>query len=340
MNEQYTNVRFESINKYKSKKTIKHDLRMIKCASAAEYVKRKINGKNELVFNPNHNKENMLLSKNENGEWIKSLYKTQDNNIIDIGNNIIDLDLEEVEDRHRKLLRKNYNQSLNKKRSNSINMGVLTFSKSINELSDNDPEKIFELGVKTIQDICKELDIKLHYIIFHRDEIGNPHFQYMTDNFNSKGKTIGIKRDKGLGEKLQDIGNTYFSELGFKRGVSKKESGRKHLTIKEYQEYQDTRKEVEELKQINESLKEGIIPLVNTFLELGLNYKNKTPQEVIELFERYINGDKLDKLIKTFEKITLKSKIPEMEKVKMSEMIENFKQLNKSMNTKSNNNRT
>ena len=316
MNNQYTNVRFESKSKHKMINEIKHELRTTKISS---------------VVNENNN---VLIYKNENNEWITKQYQSKDKDVKQISTKYIN-ELDNIESRHRKLLRDNFNQSLNKKRTNSANTGVLTFSNSIEKLVEEDKNKIIELGFKTITNICKELDIELHYITFHLDEKGLPHFHYLTDNFNSQGKTISPKRNQKVGKKLQDLGNLYFKELGFERGISKKLSGRKHLSIKEYQDYQDTKKENEELKEINKQLQDGILPLVETFIELGMNYKNKTPQEVIGLLERY-SGDKFDKLVNSIMKSSKKSiNITDMQRLNFSEIIEDYKKSKSSNSGKS-----
>ena len=196
MENQYTNVRFESKSKHKMINEIKHELRTTKIASVV------------------NNNSNVLIFKNEKNEWITKEYQSKDKDVKEISTKYIN-ELDNIENKHRKLLRKNFNQSLNKKRTNSANTGVLTFSSSIEKLVEEDKNKIIELGFKTITNICKELDIELHYITFHLDEKGLPHFHYLTDNFNSQGKTISPKRNQKVGKKLQDLGNLYFKELGF-----------------------------------------------------------------------------------------------------------------------------
>ena len=306
MENQYTNVRFESKSKHKMINEIKHELRTTKIASVV------------------NNNSNVLIFKNEKNEWITKEYQSKDKDVKEISTKYIN-ELDNIENKHRKLLRKNFNQSLNKKRTNSANTGVLTFSSSIEKLVEEDKNKIIELGFKTITNICKELDIELHYITFHLDEMGLPHFHYLTDNFNSQGKTISPKRNSEIGKKLQDLGNLFFNDLGFERGVSKKESGKKHLSIKEYQDYQDTKKENEELKEINKQLQEGILPLVEVFIELGMNYKNKTPQDIISLLERY-SGNKFDKLVTSLLKSSKKSfNISEMQRLQFEDMINDYK---------------
>jgi hypothetical protein len=305
MQEQFINIRFESMKMDRVINEIKHELRTTKIYS---------------VVNDNHN---MLLTKNDIGEWTKTTYKTKDKETIIKGKDQIN-NLVNIEDRHRKLLRKNYNQSLNKKRVNSFNVGVLTFSDSI---INYDNDKIFDLGIKTIKNICEELNIELHYITYHLDEKGLPHFHYLTDNFDASGKTINPKHNKNLGSKLQDLGAKYFSELGFKRGVSKDITGKKHLNTKEFGEYQETLKEID-------ILKDSVFALVDTFLDLGLNYKKKSPEDLLKLFERYITTDKLEKLVKTLEKISIKANIDNSDKVKMSDLVKKITDIKKIINHK------
>jgi len=329
MEEQYTNVRFESVSFSDMKKEIKHDLRMNKISSvvnedAASYVWRE-----------------------KNGELVSDYFFMNTDKSKEIGNHFLEV-LPDIEKRHKKLLRKKYNQSLNQDRVNSCNMGVLTFSESMRELVKTDLDKVLELGQKTIENICNELDIKLHYISFHMDEKGIPHFHYFTDNFNSKGRTINPIRNKNLGEKLQDLGNKYFNELGFKRGISKEVTGKKHLTIQEYKDYQDTLKENKEMKEEIKQMQEVQIELTNTmlsiisdFIDLGLNYKGKDIKELISLFQKYLKNERFndiekltDKLYKIAEKKGFMDNIKDFKRVKMSEEIEKLKALTKEEDNK------
>lgn len=287
MNDQFTNVRFESVDYKTMVGEIKHDLRTNKITS---------------VIKPQTQSHAFIM--NEQGELERFDFYMKDERMRAKGKNLVDK-LGEVEERHRRLLRINYNQSLNKKRVNSFNMGVLTFSDSMIELAEENLEEVLEMGVKTIKDICEELGIKLHYISFHKDEKGVPHFHYFTDNFNSQGRTINPKRNKNLGQKLQDIGNKYFNALGFKRGISKELTGKKHLSIKDYQDYQDTlkenqelKKEIAEMKELEDNIFENIMELVSQFYEIGMNYKGKSANELLDMFKRYFKDDKkFDKLL-------------------------------------------
>jgi len=284
-NNQFTNVRFESKNYNQMTKEIKHDLRTIK-------QKTRIN-----------NNENSFLRKNNN-EWKIKKYKEKDESVIIESKDFIK-SLKDIEDKHRKLLRKNQNQSLNKNRVNSFNIGVLTFSDSMTELvkDENKKQQIIKDGFQTIINICKELNIDLHYAVFHNDEKGIPHFHFFTNNFNNdNGKSINVRLNKDLGSKLQDLGNKNFEKYGFKRGIKKEFTGKKHLTIKEYQEYQDAKKEIKQIKEEN-------IELITVNNELKDN-NNKLNEENIELNEENIELKTINNKYEDInEKINSKIKI-------------------------------
>jgi len=312
MNEQFTNVRFESVSHKKMVSEIKHDLRMNKITS---------------VVRPDIESNVFVMNEQGSLERFDFLMKSPDAKRL--GNSII-AKLDNIEDRHRKLLRKNYNQSLNKKRVNSFNMGVLTFSDSMIELAENNLEEVLEKGVATIKEICEELKIELHYISFHRDEKGIPHFHYFTDNFNSQGKTISPKKNKNLGQRLQDLGNKFFNGLGFERGISKELTGKKHLTIKEYQDYKET-------KEMQGEMLENIFDLVNDFYEMGMNYKGKSAEELLKMFQRYFQDENkfealFDKVINLANKQGLFKDFKDFKRVKASDLrtkVETLKTISK-----------
>lgn len=242
--EQFTNVRIETRDKRKMKNAIKHSLRTVKVASNQKYVQRRINGKNTWIDNPNHGKANMYWFNGEDPtktDWTTDERKAKARELI--------AELGERENLHRKRLREHKNRSLQKGRVYSWADGVFTLSSSIAEMVENDREKVFELGVKTILHMCEELGTECHYITLDLDEAGLPHFQYYMDNFDKEGNAINASRRKSMGQRCQDLGNVFFKELGFARGIPKEQSGRKHEDIRTFQANQDTKKELEELEE-------------------------------------------------------------------------------------------
>lgn len=309
---QYTNIRFESMNKDNMLKEIKHDLRTIK-------IKSVINNNNNFLYIDNKNYGNFSDDKKRNKE--KSEQFNEDF-------------LNKIEKDYKKIYFKNKKRSVDLKRNNSFNMGILTFSDSILKI---DRKIIIENGIKTIENMCKELKTKLHYVSFHFDEKGLPHAHFFTNNFDENGNSLSATRNKGLGEKLQDLGNIYFKDLGFSRGISKSITNRNHLTIKEFQEYEDQKIEIEKIKAENKDLKkendlfkienkdlkkendllllaqekslERLKETLKTFNELQLNYKNKSTDEIMKLAERYWrNGqsEKIEGMVNNLEKLIIK----------------------------------
>jgi hypothetical protein len=279
-------------------KSIKHNLRTIKQQSVV------------------NDKDNYLIVDNK---VIK--YKTKNKQVTQISKRLLN-DMKNIEQEHRELLRENSNQSLNKSRHNSYCEGVLTFSDSI---KNKDIDKVVELGIKTINDIVKELDTKLHYITLHLDEKGLPHFHYYMNGFNSLGKSISIKQKKNRGKSLQDIGSSYFQSMGFERGISKEQTNRKYLTTKEYKEYKDNKKEIEQLKKDNQmlildnqQLEEQYKQVLNLLSETHNEISNDINQIVNDLYtlketsnistflkkvKRYCNNpSKLEKLVDKYQK--------------------------------------
>lgn len=269
-------IRFESMNKYKIKKDIKHNLRTIKISS---------------VVNKN---KNILIQEDKFGYISEKTNKKIQEKLFE--------KLEQIEQNHKILLRKNFNQSLNK-RYNSFNSGILTFSEKINEYNLLKNENNFKIFLKktneTIKNVCKELDIELHYIVVHFDEGGLPHVHFFTNNFNKLGKSISIKTNKRLGEKLQDLSEEYFKEWGFERGISKSITKNKHKSILKYQEAKDLEKlendKIEKIKELETKENELNDRIKNLELQ-ELELKNKLDQYKIETIEVIIKDlEKLNK---------------------------------------------
>ncbi len=267
MNDQFTNVRIESKNISKMKRAIKHSLRMIKISSNQKYIRRIIDKKATYVFNPNHNKQNMF--------WINGI--DNDTNSFskeerrEIGKDLIDK-LQSRQDEHAKRLMANKGKYLDKKRVNSFADGVLTFSHSIKDLVDEDKEKIFKLGVKTILNMAKELGVEVHYITFDLDEIGLPHFQYYFDNFDSLGNALNIDQSK-KGSMLQDLGEIEFKELGFTRGIKKEISGNRNMPNGVFQAVKDEMKQ----KQIE----------INDLENKKFDLQNDVSKELLDLTDDF-----------------------------------------------------
>lgn len=270
MKKQYTNIRIESKNFIRMKAAIKHSLRMIKIASNQEYVMGLKDGKKVKLHNPNHNKKNMYWFAGEDNIEVNDYSKEERRKI---GNELINK-FKERQEEHKRRLRESKDISLHKKRVHSLADGVLTFSSSIKDLTEKSQEKIFALGVETIKNMCRELGVEVHYITFDLDERGLPHFQYYMDNFDSKGNALNISRSK-KGSLVQDLGNLYFNELGFERGISKEITGRRHEDIRTFQATKDKERDLEELEEEVKQLE-----------NLKSEYEEEIEEEVSQILER------------------------------------------------------
>jgi len=265
MSEQYTNVRIESKSMEKMKRAVKHSLRMIKISSNQKYIRRVEKGKVVYVYNPNHMKHNMFWINGIDGNSFTKEERRE------VGKELINK-FKSRQEEHAKRLMTSQGKYLDKKRVKSFADGVLTFSNSMIELAENDKEKIFELGVKTIKNIAEKLDVEVHYITFDLDEIGTPHFQYYFDSFDSKGNALNIAQSK-KGSMLQDLGEIEFKELGFSRGIKKEVSGRHNIPNGAYQDFKDDMKD----KDIEHNEMANII----------YDLKNEVADELVKLEKEY-----------------------------------------------------
>jgi len=236
MKNQYTQFRIENCNNQeKYIKEISHNLRFnIQTSQISQDIKN--------IFYLNGKTTQFLTSDLKNHkEYFENLFKER-------------LEL------HKKLYKKSFKRNLQPKIQTTTINGVFTLSDSIDDLWKEKPKEVWEKGVKTIQNMCKELNIKLHYVVLHLDEDGLPHFHFQSDNFdNDTGEVLGISKNKNnLGEKVQDLSEIYFKEFGFTRGISKKKSNKRHLTTQEYKEYMKNLEKVQELEKTVEILEEKV----------------------------------------------------------------------------------
>jgi len=328
---QFVQVRFETrVNEKKYIYEMKHNLRQWK------NIPNQINNNENLIYY-----ENKTLKYNN---------ETNVSKLKEITNKLLENSYERVRI-HKKLFKKTKKRTLETSKQKSLNGGVLTFSDSIMEKWEQNPYKVWEYGVKTIKNMCKELDTQLHYVVLHTDEKGLIHFQFGCDNFDSKGIPLGIQRNKQKGKLVQDLSEKYFKKMGFSRGISKDKSNKRHLTIQQFKEYKEnlekvkeyrdivlrletqiTEKEtqIEELKikyfkmkkqfsNIQKEYREQIEKLYNEVIEI---YEIEDSNKFIRLLERYVNSKKkirLERFIEKHSKIVEKLK----KKQKNTEYYEN-----------------
>ena len=278
---QYINVRVESVSEDKNEELIRHCLRSKKEKRAIKQSK------------------NVMLS-GPHGRW--EFYRYEDNEDMESRTkhytNLLLKHNKEIVEKQKKILKK-HGKYLNRKKTNQVLSGIITFSNSIQDFNDEDMMKIEKAAQNFIKEMCQNFKTELHYLVFHKDESGLPHFHFSVDNFdNETGLTF--YKTKEFGSKLQDLAAKYFEEFGFMRGEKKEKNfNRKHLSIEEYKIYKDTLKKNQEVLEENQKLKEEN----ERYKEINENLKKSHEKmraefmEIIEDIEEFITEK--DKVKKT-----------------------------------------
>lgn len=268
----------------------------------------------------------------------KKLNKSKNKDFSDL--NKIKKLLDETIIKHNELYLEKYKTKLRTDRTNSFNGGILTFPKDLeNDLKGEkfNKKEFITLGIKTIKEICKYLDIKLIYITVHFDET-TPHFHYLTENFNSKGMTI--TRNRRVGKKIQDISETYFKEFGISRGVSKQATGNRNLKneidkLKEQLKEEknkntEIKEENQKLKEENQNLKNQNEELIKNIL-INQNEYNKLLTDVKTLKEEYIKFNEDVETKKEFYKSVLNPLLTNLKEIEKDYKLFNSKTLVQSL---------
>jgi len=322
MREQFINIRVESVSTEKNAELIKHCLR-------AKKEIRAINDNENSYIDSDSNR--VIFSRND--------YKTEYNNVFKvITKKLLDQNKKLI-DKQKNILKK-HGKYLNKKRTNQTLSGVITFSDSIQNITPEKMIEIEEAAYKTVKEICSKYNTDLHYLVLHTDELGLPHFHFSVDNFdNETGLTFN--KSKGFGSDLQDIAAKYFSRFGFNRGIKKENNfNRKHLSIEEFKEYQDTKKANKKLIEQNKTLiqdnkelqsklnnansayskiLEEFMVLINDIEEFSKEEDQaKKTKKWLELFKRYTNSDNTTKREQLMKKVSkVRDKVIKAKKAQM-----------------------
>lgn len=266
------NIRMKTLSKNKIKHYVNHDTRIDKTS----HIK--------------NNNPNFFYMNNEKVFSFK--YDKKDKHNPKIFSQKIHKKITELEELHKTLYTKRYKTNLRTDRTNSINCGVLTFPRDMeNDLSGEqfNQQEFIKLGVETIENICKEYKLELVYVSRHFDET-TPHFHFMTSNFNVETGEV-FKRNAESGRKLQDLTTFKFGKYGFERGVSKEITGLKSSQT----EIDKLKNQIKNLTSDNKNLKKHNDDLTTKNTELEEQNKNllneitKNKNEFDELTEKLKN---------------------------------------------------
>ena len=322
--DRHLSSRLQTLNLKKTLHYVNHDFRR-------DYTNH-IKNENTNYYYINNDKNVKLYNYKKMND--KKLNKSKNKDFTDL--NRIKKILDETIIKHNDMYLEKYKTKLRTDRTNSFNRGVLTFPKDLeNDLKGEtfNKKEFITLGIKTIKEICKYLDINLIYITVHFDET-TPHFHYLTENFNSKG--ITIKRNREVGKKIQDISEIYFKKYGITRGVSKQATGKKNIVNEidklknqlqeEKNKNEEFKKENIKLKEENQKLKNQNEELIKNILINETEY-NKLLTDVKTLKEEYIKFNEEVETKKEFYKSVLNPLLTNLKEIEKDYKFFNSKTL-------------
>jgi len=229
----------------------------------------------------------------------------------------------------------NNNQSFDRLKNLYIE-SVVSFSQEyFFKVYEKDKSKIIENLERYIKQIEKEYNIKSCGYSLHLDEgfinkngnvIYNPHFHISWINYDFENhKTIWRNIKRKDFDKFQDKIFENFKELGFERGISKKETRKTHLKKDKFiqQKHQEQEKKLERVEKdlstiskITDSLKNKTLTL-KKIKDAKTHYKNnKLLIRVLNNIQRLLNSNEIEeKKIKQLEKNFEKLSKEEQEKI-------------------------
>lgn len=231
----FINVRFESVNHYKTINDIKHNIRTANILS-------------------NYKAQTEEEKKQQWRSWKDKVISYTEENIFKTVKKL----RKEHNQRHYNRTKRNLQNS----QASLIN-GIISFSeKSCHDLGVKYTKEEYEKTIKeTIEELAKHLKTEVLYIAYHYQE-KTPHAQFHLKNFNEKGFAIwnNHTKSKEQGSIYQDIGFKHLKALGMKRGLKKNITEAKHQTTEQYYKKQirslkeEARTEVKKLKAIRKEL--------------------------------------------------------------------------------------
>lgn len=207
--EKYVQVRLEAVVDNKAFQELRHDFRIV----AVDYLRNEYE----------HNKYNNIeLLNNSDFNAVKKAFK-----------NII----KKNKENYYKYKKRNM-----RIRDANFMRGIITLSNSIiQELKEGKviKQELEEAFRSSLESVKKQIEsktgdnVEVIYNILHYDE-KTPHVHFLINNRTKEGKSIYFKiKKKEILSSLQDAAEQGFKNLGYRRGISKTISNRKHLTVKE-----------------------------------------------------------------------------------------------------------
>jgi hypothetical protein len=138
------------------------------------------------------------------------------------------------------------NKGYRKNGTQSATYGGIVGFTYLKEDTKNLKEIILQVE-KNLSNFCLEVGSELQELILHRDEKGQYHFHFIMKSFNKIGMSLQMAKGGINGSLLQDYLSKDMEQFGIKRGI--RDSRKRHLTIREYQEMKDNIKQLENSKR-------------------------------------------------------------------------------------------
>jgi Rps23 Pro-64 3,4-dihydroxylase Tpa1-like proline 4-hydroxylase len=214
---------------------------------------------------------------------------------------------------HRKLFEKTKGYKL-KGTAKSTVEGVVAFSQfNTEKFTEYDLMKISIQVEENLKQFAKDKGTELQDLVLHLDERdednqqGEFHFHFIMKNYNQKGESLQLSTGRQNSSELQDYIARNLEQFQISRG--EKGSKKKHLSIKEFQEQQDTIREMRiEMQKLITDINFIIEEVVAT--DTNTHYKKKVQNLILNL-QKYIKQDNikgLEKLLQRAEKIEKSAK--------------------------------
>lgn len=230
---------------------------------------------------------------------------------------------------------KHKGKAIQKQTKETINI-LFSFSKNF-DLPEEDREKQFKVVKKFVEE---RFDYPL-YVVQHNDE-KSLHYGATILNFdNQTNRPLSKQIDTSY---LQDEFFDYLKknnvDYGHRRGDPKEITNAENRGILEgkiielEKQNEELKADMERMKELQADIYSALVDMVMEFYEIGMNYKGKSAEELLDLFKSYfVNESKFetlfDKVVKLGKKGGIFGDLSTYERINGLELKEKVKEFNK-----------
>jgi hypothetical protein len=129
-----------------------------------------------------------------------------------------------------------------RKDTNRFNIGIMTFSETMQKDYHKDPMKFRECS-EIFLDKLRAKGLRPLYAQLHLDET-TPHIHILFDNLDENAKSINRQLLRHDFSEFQDLMGESFQPMGYQRGQSKNITNANHLSVSDYHELEKLEKEL------------------------------------------------------------------------------------------------